>query len=573
MEDKKSPLTIHHDDGPPTADHNGYVTENSEYIIVQGDPSENKQEINLDGLQMRESKTSTTPIPIPAPPPSPVDEKKNNLNGVDPQLMLEIKNMLADIKSDIKDLRESKKREYTKIDRCQCTTKSAITCLIFLTLGGLCIYTLFMPYTGKQSSVFPKSLNDVLYILYVSTLLYIIAYFVVNVILCVFIYPLRKACKNIMRDKNYQPGVSVLIPAYNEEIGILPTLYSVMASDYKNLLEIIIINDGSKDRTHDIITNFLKTHDQKKVPIQYLNIENGGKANALNKGLAIVSNKCEIVYTIDSDSIIHKSCLRNIVRSFYDEKVGTCAGVTVIGNDGINSRLISIAQQFEYMYGFFIKRGQSIFNLVWVVGGANAAYRKSVLDKVGGIPTGLMTEDIALTFSIICEGYKVAYDDESVVFTEGPPSVKGLCKQRFRWTYGKYQTWMKYRKIFFNTEHCHSMLLSWVYLPVLVINELMSALLFPWVFPLGVIQIISIHSATYLAYLNMAFCLMTVLAIMTDPILRKYHYNILIIAPCSLLVVYVMSFVDMQSSLRTYWAFFKNKTPSWGNWNRKGINT
>lgn len=498
----------------------------------------------------------------------------------DPVIM-EIKSSLTTIMTEIKsikNLEEKKMRRYLEKKRYKCTCRSAIICSILIIVGAICLYTLllpyqfYFPYSSTQSDIFPARLDLALYILYISTLGYIVIYFTMAILLCFILYPMIKRCRNRRIDPNYLPGVSVLIPAYNEEIGILPTVNSVLESDYANIKEIIVINDGSKDKTHEIVSNFLASHDHNKIPIKYLNIPNGGKATALNKGLEIVSNQTEIVFTIDSDSIMHKSCLKNIVRNFYDETVGACAGVTVIGNDGINARIISILQQFEYLYGFFIKRGQSLLNLVWVVGGANAAYRKSVLDQVGGIPTGLMTEDIALTFNIICHGYKIAYDDECVVFTEGPSSIKGLCRQRFRWTFGKYQTWLKYKKIFFNMEHCHNVLFCWIFLPMLVLNELMTALLFPWVFPLGITQIVSVHSAVYLSYLNAAFFLMVVLAIISDPILRKYHLNVLFLAPISLIIVYLTSFVDMQSTLRTYWAFLKNKTPSWGNWTRKGIN-
>lgn len=503
-------------------------------------------------------------------------EKTDEEAKKDYELLKKMDKKLASMKLDIEDLKQKKIRKYLKKKRCKCTCRSSTICAICLAIGFVFMYTLVSPYAHNSFDDFPTILDFILYVLYVSTLSYIAIYFVLAFVLCFLLYPTVKWCRNRRIKKlepEFKPKVSVLIPAYNEEIGVMKTVHTVLASDYNNILEVIIINDGSTDKTHDIITEFLTEYEDEKIPIKYLNIPNGGKAKALNRGFELVSKECDIVFTIDSDSIMHKTCLSNIVRNFYDEQVGACAGVTVISNEGINARVISMIQQFEYLYGFFIKRGQSLLNLVWVVGGANAAYRKSVLTKIGGIPTGLMTEDIALTFAIICEGYKIKYDDSCVVFTEGPTSIKGLCKQRFRWTYGKYQTWIKYKEIFFSTKHCHNVLFSWIFLPLLVLNELMSSLLFPWVFPLGIWQIANVQSATYLSYLNAAFCAMVLLAIISDPVLRKYHLNLVILAPCSLIIVYLTSLVDMQSSLRTYWAFLSKKTPSWGKWTRKGVET
>jgi len=201
------------------------------------------------------------------------------------------------------------------------------------------------------------------------------------------------------------PRVSVLVPAWNEEVGILKTMQSVLDTGYTNL-ELVVINDGSTDQTHELITQFIEqyslhnTSQQNDVDIKYLNLSNGGKANALNRGLKEVTG--EFVVTVDADSVMDPNAIVNLLHHFEeDAKVGAVAGNVIVGN---RKKTIALLQQLEYLYGFFFKRADYSFNAVYIIGGAAAAYRKSTLDAAGGFDEHIITEDIEMSTRILSKG-------------------------------------------------------------------------------------------------------------------------------------------------------------------------
>ena len=163
-------------------------------------------------------------------------------------------------------------------------------------------------------------------------------------------------------DVNYMPKVSVLIPAWNEEVGIIKTIKSVLNTQYGDL-EVIVINDGSTDSTDKLVTGFVANFNQENQQscIKYLSLTNGGKAKALNQAIEHASG--EFIVTIDADCVMDKDALINTVKHFADGKVGAVAGNVVVGN---RQKPIELMQQLEYLYGFFFKRADSVFNSVSV---------------------------------------------------------------------------------------------------------------------------------------------------------------------------------------------------------------
>jgi len=166
---------------------------------------------------------------------------------------------------------------------------------------------------------------------------------------CAPFYSVKKWLRQKNVQINLQPSVSVLIPAWNEEVGILKTVQSVINTQYPKL-QLIVINDGSTDSTHATISNFIEHTDLAGVDLKYLNLSNGGKARAMNRGLKRATG--EIIVTIDADSVMDVGALESLVAHFADPKVGGVAGNVVVAN---RSRPIELMQQMEYLYGFFFK--------------------------------------------------------------------------------------------------------------------------------------------------------------------------------------------------------------------------
>ncbi|HEY5621155.1 MAG TPA: glycosyltransferase family 2 protein, partial [Pontiella sp.] len=318
----------------------------------------------------------------------------------------------------------------------------------------------------------------------------------------------------------------MLIPAWNEEVGIVKTLQSVLNTDYPKL-QIIVINDGSTDRTHEMITGFAadnRLDERAGLSWVYLNLPNGGKAKAMNRGLCHADG--EIVVTIDADSVMDPEAISNLVIHFSDPEVGGVAGNVVIAN---RKKPIEWIQQLEYLYGFFFRRANSLFNSVYIIGGAAAAYRREVLCKVGDFDHNLITEDIDLSMRILKHGFKTRYAADAVVYTEGPSDLSGLSNQRLRWKYGRILTFFKHRKLFFSLQSQHNPYLTFMLLPLAVYAELLL-LIKP--FLLSAFFVFTLSAGDYKSLICSIILLATVIGvqILVDPKCR-FHRNLFLWLP------------------------------------------
>ena len=367
--------------------------------------------------------------------------------------------------------------------------------------------------------------------------------------------------------------VSVLIPAWNEEVGILKTLNSVINTNFPRL-EIIVINDGSTDQTHRLISNFIHQYEQNSertkdslavsTVIKYLRLPNGGKAKALNQGLSIASG--EFVLTIDADSVMDEKMIVNVIKRFTDDKVAAVAGNVIVGN---RKKPIEVLQQLEYLHGFWFKRADSNFNSVHIIGGAAAAYRKTVLDKIGGFDENIITEDVEISTRLLAHGYSTRYAADAVVYTEGPSEWKDLCTQRLRWKFGRLLTYIKHRSLFFSGAKKHKVYLTCLVLPIAVYAEMalfLEAILLSAFYG----YIFYTHDFLPLVIMISFVTTLITLQILFDPKM-KFHSNLLLLAPVAWLMFYVIDLVEFQALCRTLYRFTKRQNLEWQTWVRVGI--
>ncbi len=236
-----------------------------------------------------------------------------------------------------------------------------------------------------------------------------------------------------------EKSVSVLIPAYNEEASIRGTVESVLGIDYGNLIEVIIINDGSKDRTKEVAQELEKKYDK----VWLLDKENSGKADSLNQAIEIA--KGELVTVVDADSYPSKDSLKKMVGFLEDEKV---AGVTTRILVRNPNKFIQKLQSIEYRIIGFTRKLLGFLDAIYVTPGPLAVYKKEVLKGVGGFDTKNMTEDIEITWRLVFEGYKVKMAFMPSVTTVSPDTFKKWFHQRNRWNIGGMQTMLKYKNYF-----------------------------------------------------------------------------------------------------------------------------
>ena len=278
----------------------------------------------------------------------------------------------------------------------------------------------------------------------------------------------------------FQPAVTVIIPAFNEERVIERTVRSVLASDYPRL-RIIVVDDGSRDATSEIVrTVFAAELAQGRVLL--LTKPNAGKATALNLGLEQTED--EIYVGIDADTTIASNAISRLVPHFADPDVGAVAGNAKVGN---RVNLWTRWQALEYITSQnFERRALNVMGAVSVVPGAIGGWRRSAVREAGGYHTDTVAEDADLTMSLLEHGWKVVNEDRALAFTEAPTTARGLMRQRFRWSFGILQAVWKHGAAMRRRSR-----LGWIALPNIIIFQILLPLVSPFIdlmFLIGSVQ-------------------------------------------------------------------------------------
>jgi cellulose synthase/poly-beta-1,6-N-acetylglucosamine synthase-like glycosyltransferase/peptidoglycan/xylan/chitin deacetylase (PgdA/CDA1 family)/spore germination protein YaaH len=280
------------------------------------------------------------------------------------------------------------------------------------------------------------------------------------------------ACIQKYRERHYKsmlytPPVSIIVPAYNEEMGAIDSVKSLLNQDYPEY-EIMFVDDGSKDTTYAKVKAAFE-HDER---VSVNTKPNGGKASALNYGIARA--KHDFVVCIDADTQLDPQALREIVKPFFESKVAAVAGNVYVGNQ-IN--VLTKWQAIEYTTAQnFDRLAFNVLNCITVVPGAIGAFRKEVILEVGGFTTDTLAEDCDLTMRIIKKGYLVGQNNASIAITEAPESFEQFRKQRFRWCFGVMQAFWKNRDALFKPRYGG---LGWVALPNILIFQMFLPLFAP----------------------------------------------------------------------------------------------
>ncbi|CAM5388904.1 glycosyltransferase [Streptomyces griseorubiginosus] len=228
--------------------------------------------------------------------------------------------------------------------------------------------------------------------------------------------------------------VSVLVPAYNEAKCIENTVRSLMASEHP--IEVLVIDDGSSDGTARIV-------EAMDLPnVRVVRQLNAGKPAALNRGLA--NARHDIIVMMDGDTVFEPSTVRELVQPFGDPRVGAVAGNAKVGN---RDSLIGAWQHIEYVMGFNLdRRMYDILRCMPTIPGAVGAFRRSALERGGGMSDDTLAEDTDITMAMHRDGWRVVYAEKARAWTEAPESVQQLWSQRYRWSYGTMQAIWKHRR-------------------------------------------------------------------------------------------------------------------------------
>ena len=308
----------------------------------------------------------------------------------------------------------------------------------------------------------------------------------------------------------FDPPISLLVPAYNEELSIAPSVRSLLQLDYPEY-EIIVINDGSRDATLAELVREFALHPfpeayRRSLPCQEIrgiyrstrhpNLRvidklNGGKADALNAG--INSARYPLFCAVDADSILQRDALKRVVQPFLEEPRTIAAGGTIrIANGcefsggflvhvGLPRQLLARLQIIEYLRAFLFGRlGWSPLNAVLIVSGAFGIFRKNAVIEAGGYRTDTVGEDMELIvrlhrlYRLRRIPYRITYVPDPICWTEAPASLKVLRSQRTRWQRGLAESLTMNLPLLL---HPRSGSVGWIAFPFFIAFELIGPII------------------------------------------------------------------------------------------------
>jgi cellulose synthase/poly-beta-1,6-N-acetylglucosamine synthase-like glycosyltransferase len=421
---------------------------------------------------------------------------------------------------------------------------------------------------------------------------------------------------DVLAASEHLPGLSILAPAYNESANIIENVRSMLSVNY-NKLEVIIINDGSKDNSlekliaeYDLYEVRVFINEQiatKKVRAVYksnnpvykklvvVDKENGGKADALNVGVNLAQHG--YVVSLDVDCILEQDALLKMIKPFLEEtnvRVIASGGVIRIANNckiengrlikvNLPKRMLEKVQVVEYIRAFLLGRmAWSRMNGLLLISGAFGAFDKEIVIKCGGYNYKTVGEDIELIVRMrrYMEEhklpYKVTFIPDPLCWTEVPSDYKVLGRQRNRWTRGTVETMHMHRKMFFNPRYRLLGMLSypyWYFFEFLApIIEFVGLIFFLVLACLGLVQWGSFFLLLG-CILSFGF-LYSVFAILME-VVTYNQYNakndILKLFLAALLEPFIFHPFIVWSAIRGNLDYIRKKN-NWGEMTRKGLN-
>jgi cellulose synthase/poly-beta-1,6-N-acetylglucosamine synthase-like glycosyltransferase len=246
------------------------------------------------------------------------------------------------------------------------------------------------------------------------------------------------------------PFVTIAVPAYNEEDNIEETLDSIFALDYpKEKLSIIVVDDGSKDKTYELAKKYAEAARRKHKPKSFLVLtqKNQGKFMALNN--AIKHTTTEFFAVLDADSIPKPDALKKLM-SCFEEDVAAVSPVLKVYKPRNHWQKM---QWFEYSVNHFYRGLIARLNAMHVTPGPLSVYRSEVIKKLGGFREAHKVEDMEIAIRIQKKNYRIMQCDDAFVYTKAPSSLREWYRQRHRWNYGTLKNVIDYRSMMFNRKY------------------------------------------------------------------------------------------------------------------------
>ena len=415
----------------------------------------------------------------------------------------------------------------------------------------------------------------------------------------------KRQLHNTIQHDYYVP-ISIIVPAYNEEITIVETVRSLLNLDYR-IYEIIVVNDGSKDKTSEKVIETFDLHSVRRpirrqvqcknqisiyegasengVPITLINKENGGKADSINMG--INASKYPYFVCMDADSVLQRDSLAKIATPVLENSNVIAVGSMIrISNDSVFKdgrlvqlrlprKLVAAFQVLEYERSFLASRILlDKFNANLIVSGAFGLFRKDAVINVGGYQVGSMGEDMELIVKLHSYyrsnhlPYAIKYAYDAVCWTQAPERFRDLLKQRKRWHIGLFQSMTRHVSLITSGSYIYYLLYE-LFSPLIEVLGIFITIL-AYCFGLLNVKYMIVLFLVYACFGSM----LTIISFLTRNFLSDIRIRkrdilkaFLICIPENVLIRFILAWTRMLSIL-----FYRAKKTNWGSIRRKTIN-
>jgi poly-beta-1,6 N-acetyl-D-glucosamine synthase len=353
------------------------------------------------------------------------------------------------------------------------------------------------------------------------------------------------------------PLVSIIVPAFNEEVNAVTSLRNLLRTDYPNF-EVIFIDDGSRDDTYALVADVFAGHPKVRVFTK----PNGGKASALNYG--ITQSQADFVVCIDADTKLKSDAVRLLMKHFlvdHKESIGAVAGNVKVGNE---VTVLAKWQSIEYIScQNFDRRAFAALNAITVVPGAIGAFRKQAIEDAGGFTTDTLAEDCDLTIRILRAGYVVKNENAALAFTEAPEKTKQFIRQRFRWSFGVMQTFWKHKELLFNRRYRS---LGWIAMPNILLFQYVIPAFIPLADLFMIAGVVTGNGSNILPYYLIFMLFDSAIALIAFIIEKEKIQRLVWIIPQRIIYRWLMWYVLYKAFRKA----IKGELQSWGVLKRTG---
>ncbi|MNJ94281.1 Poly-beta-1,6-N-acetyl-D-glucosamine synthase [compost metagenome] len=450
-----------------------------------------------------------------------------------------------------------------------------------------------------------------------------LAIFYIALLVMSYFKTIRYRYSYTRRDENYlinfpeeAPGISIVAPAFNEEVIISDSVNSLLNLDYPTF-EVIIVNDGSKDRTLAIL---IEEFELEEVPYYYVykvycrpvhrilrsknpaysklivvDKDNGGtKADAMNAGVNMA--QYEYFINTDVDCILAKDTLSKIILPVLDSEqhvIAVGATMRMVNSCSIDKGqitrvrppkgLIPLFQETEYLRSYLVaKMGWSMLNAIPNVSGGFGLFDTQVVVSAGGFDSASHAEDMDMTVRMVAymrenrKKYKIAQCPYSLCWTEGPPNIKVLNRQRTRWGRGMLQFIIDHRKFFLNKDYGR---LGFLIMPYIVFFEFLAPIIefTGFLFLLFLLFTHQVNFDTFWMMLLYAYLIglsVSIITVSYDLVLNKLYKNFweylkLVLFSAFEAIIYHPLVVVF--TLRGYIQYLTKRNFKWGQMTRQGF--